>query len=411
MTFNSLKKLMILFAMAYGVLFGCADSSSDDKNALDFNFLLRPDNSQITRSHLVWEKMPGAGEYLFVVMERNEDGLESVYEERTSLARAQLPLEFRGKGAVEMQVKALGREDEVLYESDFIRAVPVGTAGELVCYSICEGRGYSYSLNVYADQFTSANAQIQIGTGIGYTAYPEAQYLAQEHTFGNRHVYHEFIGITSWDGNVYDVNCNALSGKVYFVENDAGQWQYAVDQAMTTTAVGWDGIQICNDYGTNFGMRMQFNNHSEISPPLKCEEPCEPVGDPPDGTSGGTDGWPWGTWDDMFLGRPIDFDVIYPDSSEPGWADDIAVLDFLNILADGLKDVEGVIDGEEWILYGMSLAPVGEVEYRIDIDLDRFRREGPTYVREIVMELEDELYILVQYFGRDRIYAMALENK
>ncbi len=62
------------------------------------------------------------------------------------------------------------------------------------------------------------------------------------------------------------------------------------------------------------------------------------------------------------------------------------------------------------ILYGTSIAPVGEVEYRIDIDLDRFRREGRSYVREIGMELEEELYILVQYFGRDRIYAMALES-
>jgi len=97
--------------------------------------------------------MPGAREYLFVVMEHNEDGLENVYEERTNVARAKLPLEFRGRGDVEMQVKAIGGEDEVLYESDFIRAVPVGTTGTLVCYSICEGRGYSYFQKYFVMNF------------------------------------------------------------------------------------------------------------------------------------------------------------------------------------------------------------------------------------------------------------------
>ena len=381
-------------------------------------FALRPDRSRVTRSHIVWHPVEGAVSYEVTMQAPGR--ADPRYHRATEGTRAQIPTDLRESGDLIITVKAMDAEGDPVAESDVIRPAPTGDLpGGGICHAHCaNGRGYSYTLTVGGHPVTGANSQIQIMRGIGSSAYTHAQWLAiNPGAQGRAWSKVELDNASSAGSVVRNAQCAELTGTVYFIEDDGGAWEYAIQEMMSTQMAGADGFQTCSDYPTLSGLRQQFNSYSAISPNLSCAEPCYDS-DPDDYVDDDPSGWPFVSWEDGVLTHEIPWGSVFPDSGNggnpgpgPGWLDDERLADYLHHLADRLHDgVESEVDAG-WHLEAVSLRPVGatDPDDQIDIAPDDLRRWGSGALGEVTPQLQDgELYLLTQYFGATRVYPQVM---
>jgi hypothetical protein len=382
---------------------------------------VRP-GSAASASRIAWYPVDGATRYQLVMNRLDEKGRSNeVFSLETKDLHAQVPQKHRNTSRASLQVKAYGDGDEAIEESD---TIPFACAEcgykPTVCAESCEAPSFGYRIYIFADADTYANAQAQI-TGSGhfiaysYDDYVEAWNL-NENNFRNRTYYVQTISGATSDP-VYDRFCGGqLTGEVYFVQADAGVYQYAVDQLMTTGVFANDGEAMCGTYTGIGGMNILFNSTSDISPPLTCPSNCNLD------TGGGGTGWP-GPWEEIdpeLFPTPIEIaeDIFDIEPSQPGWFDDIPLAPILNELADhGFNPPDDEPLAE---LAGLSIRkavrevrdPTRRPEGRIEVDLNRLEREGRRYIDELTRNLEDgELYILTRYHGGVALRPMALVHR
>ena len=439
------KDLLVLFFVSAFISAGCVAGDSDhgphhthedagdtredaecrgdrcDAPEPGVELAVRP-GTAASASRIAWYPVDGAKRYRLVMTRLNEKGESTeVFSLETEDLHAQVPQKHRDTSRASLQVKAYGDGDAAIEESDVI---PFACAEcgykPTVCAESCEAPSFGYRIFIFADADTYANAQAQIaGSGhfipYSYDDYVEA-YNLNVNNFRNRTYYVQTISQATSDP-VYDRFCGSqLTGDVYFVQADAGVYEYAVDQLMTSSVFANDGESMCGTYTGIGGMNLLFNSTSDISPPLTCPSNCNLD------TGGGGTGWPgpWTSVDPDLFPTPIEIadDIFDGDPTQPGWFDDIPVVPILNELAvHGFQDPDEETVG---VLSGLSIQkavrdirdPRKENEGRIEIDLNRLERDGSRYVDEIAKQLEDgELYILVRYHGGVAFRPMALIHR
>lgn len=399
----------------------CTGEDCEEDPAPEIQFSLIPDATSTTRSHVAWKPLESASRYEMTLSQLDQDNGESteVFSKVTERLHAQIPREFREDSDLSIQVTAFDGDGENIGDSDIVPYDCYECGGaNFVCGNNCFAPSYGYNISVY-DVVPSGGSFAQIWEAGHFIAYSPSDYNDLSHTWSsNRHVYTE--NITNSDPDVFDRFCGStLTGLVYFVKADAGNYQYAVDEAMTTVTIANDAGSTC---GTSMGpgidgLNLLFNQNSDISPNLTCHAPCN--------SGSGSGGFTstdhsWHNLDPADFPDPITIadDILGPivanPDDGPGWSDDVPVADILNELAEHANiDTPGVeLDPDRPQLRSLSLQPAadGDEESKVQIDLNRLRQEGPEYVNEVTKVLDDGLYILVRYYGGTAILPMALEH-
>jgi hypothetical protein len=355
--------------------------------------------------------------------ERDEDGKESeVFALETEGQHAQIPKEYRDTPRGSLQVKAYGDGDQAIEESDRIPFACLECGYKpMICESSCKAPSFGYSIAIHGDADDYLDAFAMINPVNHYIPYSYDDYIEayniNQNNFRNREYYVETIASATSDP-VYDRFCGSqLTGQVYFVQSDAGVYQYALNEAMVTSTFANDGQAMCGTYSNLTGKNLLFNQYSDISPPLTCPANCNLD------TGGGGTGWggSWEAIDPELFPSPIDIadDIFDGDTTEPGWFDDIPVVPILGEIAEhGFGDPNGEDTPPRLASLYLKKAvvdnrdPRRERENRIEIDLDRLEREGDGYIDEIAEQLEDgELYILVRFHENGPLRPMALVHE
>lgn len=382
-------------------------------------FTLRPDRSDITRSHIAWLPVEGAAHYEMRVMKNNPatGEREVVHEERVEGLNVQVPQAFRDQPDTTVEISAMNASGEALLDSEIVLPYAIGPdTREITCEGACRGKSYGYKLRLWSDTEDHGNALVELSRlSSYYIAYSPGAYHNFSHEIESwQHVYVDTVTVGMGDENVYDPACNALSGEVYFVEANAGPWADDAAVQTTTSILANDGESLCGTYSDFNGLRILYNGSASISPGLTCEAACDSSGVIGSGSGVGS-GWSWGTVDEYNLPREITFDdgrlwgTAGP--TGPGWADDIPLKAVLEALMPNIFDIQ--IEGEEWELHGLSIRPAVDSERasQIDLDLELLQRQGPEYLYPLLDELEEGLYVLTQYYGGTKVYPMALMHE
>jgi len=388
---------------------------------------VRPGGAE-SGSRVAWHPVDGASSYQLVMTRLDEeDNRSEVFTVETDGLHAQVPKEHRDTSRASLQVKALGDDGESIGDSDRIPFACLECGYQpMICSAVCEGPAYGYSIQLSGDATTYLNASSRIAGSGHHIAYSFDDYWDawdnNINNFRNRPFYEEYIQGVSSDP-VYDRFCGSqLTGRVYFVQADAGVYQYAVNEGMTSHTYANDGQAMCGTYGgggvTNAigGMTLLFNATSDISPALTCPANCNL------NAGGGGTGWPgpWVEIDSESFPSPIEIadDILDGSPTEPGWWDDVPVVPILGELAEHAFDRSG--DDAPPELVGLSIRKaVPDIRDtrrdggdRIQIDLERLQQEGDTYIDEIAKQLENgELYLLVRYYGGIMVRPMALMHR
>lgn len=382
-------------------------------------FALRPDRSDITRSHIAWLPVEGAAYYEMRVMQNNPatGGREAVYEKRTEGLHIQVPEAFRDQPDSTVEISAKNAEGESLADGEIVLPYAMEPdTREITCEGACRGKSYGYQLRLWSDTDGHGNALVELSRlSSYYIAYSPGAYHNFSHEIESwQHVYTDTVTVGMGEENVYDPSCNALSGEVYFVEANAGPWADDAAVQTTTSTLADDGEALCGIYSDFNGLRILYNANAAISPGLTCEAACDSSGVIGSGSGVGS-GWPWGTIDDFNLPREIIFNDgriwSNDEPTGPGWADDIPLTTVLEALMPNIFDIN--IEGEEWELHGLSIrsAVDPERDSQIDLDLELLQRQGPEYLYPLLDELEEGLYVLTQYYGGTKVYPMALMHE
>lgn len=409
------------------------EEREDDKDESDENdekgeiaFTLLPKGSRVTNSHIAWQPVERAVKYEMKLLKR-EPGSEhsrEVYTEVTEAPHAQVPLEFRGESDLYIQVVAMSAGGDVIAESPepLYACYECGLPKEVFCEQSCGAPSYGYTLRLMANP-NGSQGFVEIGRNYDhFITYSPDDFadlnLAATDPQRFNDSFWEYIPLHAGE-IVFDKTCSvALSGKVYFVPTDGGQYQSAISQGMTTSTFANDAGSMCGTYSDLAGLSMLFTDNSDIDPDLVCQPACNLY-------TGGYDGtdYSWDRVDEwqfiegvmVFTGYDNEDDEGYPvaDPSDGiGWADDVPLADLLltisqqdNILGD---------DSERPQLLSLALRPASEglqEDNRIEIDRVQLVRNGADYIDEFTRELDEGLYILTLYYGGHMLRPMALEHR
>ena len=390
---------------------------SDDPDVIDeptedpFPFLIHPGLSRATVSHLAWASIDDATLYEVAVYRLTGSEFQSVHTEETPERRAQLPREYRNDPEIFIGVTARDGAGEILQESDLVGAAPDVNANLAVCEGYCNGRNYEYVLRVYGDNptFVRIESGYQSMRAVYGPSFNPSIVPPGGHYAGPFVVPSDPSEVVR-DSDSPQCAPMMVGDTYYLVTKNGGPWQPAILSLTETAPIGNDAESTCGNTSTVSGLAMLFNTTSSISPSLTCQPACgsdyDVDGDIDDQDWTDT-GWGWDVWDDAVFPDPFVIGGGAPVSPGGlGWADDVIVGDLLKSLSAYLHTVDlGDLDLE---LRDLSLRSVLNPEEAVGIDIERLVLERESYVDEVLDELDDDLYVLNQYFGGTWLHMLAV---